>query len=102
MAPEEWKDLKGYEGIYQISNLGRIRNRFGKIRASHKRPDGYIQITLCKNKKIETRRIHQLVAQTFIPNPDNLPQINHKDEDKTNNNVNNLEWCECKYNINYR
>ena len=62
---------------------------------------GYYQIDLYKNEKVEHHSVHKLVAQAFIPNPDNLPQVNHKDEDKTNNHANNLEWCTSKYNIHY-
>lgn len=59
----------------------------------------YKQVVLYKNKKHKTVAVHRLVAEAFIPNPDNLPQVNHKDENPSNNNVNNLEWCTCKYNM---
>ena len=113
---EIWKDIKDYEGLYQVSNLGRILSlnyrRTGKIRILKglKDKDGYLNVCLCKNGKTKRAKIHRLVAQTFLPNPLNLPQVNHKDEDKTNNFVGtpendykdgNLEWCDCKYNCNY-
>ena len=107
---EEWKDIKNYEGLYQISNFGNVKSlkkkaghstRCEKILKTHLDKDGYVYVTLCKNNKTHLATIHRLIAEAFIPNPDNLPQINHKDEDKTNNNIDNLEWCTCKYNINY-
>ena len=102
---ELWKDIKNYEGIYQISNLGRVKslhNNKERLLKLHRKPDGYIQVVLCKNYKIVSRLTHRLVAEAFIPNPDNLPEVNHKDEDKTNNCVDNLEWCNSSYNKNYR
>jgi hypothetical protein len=66
------------------------------------RPDGYITVILYKNYKIKALRVHRLVAEAFIPNPDNLPEVNHKDENPMNNEVSNLEWCNRSYNINYR
>ena len=99
---EEWRDIIGYEGLYQVSNLGRIksiyRNHIMKARLDKY---GYYQIGLTKNKKQRFFKVHRLVAQAFIDNPQNYPQINHKDEVKTNNNVNNLEWCTNLYNMNY-
>lgn len=116
MEKEIWKDINGYENLYQVSNLGRVKslNRVvncahngkritrGKIMAPLKREQcGYLLVNLCKNGKPKTYYIHRLVAQAFIPNPVNLPQVNHKDENKGNNCVDNLEWCSAKYNINY-
>lgn len=101
---EIWKDIKGYEGIYQVSDLGRVRSlKFGKERilVGRKDSDGYLRVGLCKDGKEKTCRVHRLVAEAFIPNPDGLPQVNHKDERKSNNVASNLEWCDCKYNINY-
>ena len=104
---EIWKDILGYEGLYQISNLGDVRslnyNHTGEIKLLKQSTDkyGYKRVGLFKNGKEKKYLIHRLVAMTFIPNPDNLPIINHKDEDKTNNNVNNLEWCTYEYNNNY-
>lgn len=103
---EIWKDIKGFEGLYQVSNYGNVKslnyNKTGKecILKNRKRYDGYCSIRLC-NKTVKTFSIHRLVAEAFIPNPNNLPEVNHRDEDKTNNNVTNLEWCDKKYNINY-
>lgn len=97
---EEFRDIPGYEGLYEVSNLGRVR-RNGKILKPSKNKKGYLQVSLCKNGTKKNARIHRLVAQSFISNPQNLPQINHKDEDKTNNAVENLEWCDSKYNNNY-
>lgn len=104
---EQWKDIKGYEGLYQISNLGRVRslnyNRTGKVKVLKNSPakHGYLKISLWHNGKKKTFTIHRLVAEAFIPNPDNLPCVNHKDEDKTNNCVGNLEFCTPEYNNNY-
>ena len=97
---EEFRDIPGYEGVYEVSNLGRVR-RDGKILKPSKNKKGYLLVSLFKNGTKKNARIHRLVAQSFIPNPQNLPQINHKDEDKTNNTVDNLEWCDSKYNNNY-
>lgn len=101
MTEEIWKDIKDYEGLYQVSNWGRVKSLwFGKekILQPVKHKNGYLYVSLGRKKIIS---IHRLVAEVFIPNPNNLPQINHKDEDKTNNRVENIEWCNCKYNINY-
>lgn len=96
---EIWKDIKNYEGCYQVSNLGRVRSLNYKqtkqikelsYRVNHK---GYIDVHLSKNGKSKRIVIHRLVAQTFIPNPNALPQINHIDGNKQNNNTTNLEWC---------
>ena len=97
---EIWKDVVGYEGLYEVSNLGRIR-RNGKILKPQKTRDGYLRVHLSKNGIAKHGKVHRLVALAFLPNPQNLPQINHKDEDKTNNAVNNLEWCSEEYNANY-
>ena len=106
---EEWRPVVGYEGLYEVSNTGRVRSvdRFyyrlhkGKVLSPTKDRYGYLTVTLNCNGKSKTIKIHRLVAQAFLPNPDNLPQVNHKDEDKTNNNVTNLEWCDAKYNVNF-
>lgn len=107
---EIWKDIEGYEGHYQISNLGRIKSlkRLGndgrrlpekilKTGNSH----GYRSIVLRKDGKSCIYSVHRLVGKAFIPNPENKPCINHKDENRANNNVENLEWCTYKYNDNY-
>lgn len=102
-----WNDIPGYEGLYQVSNTGRVRSlnykRTGKTKALKQctDKDGYKKVVLCKDGKYKTYYIHRLVALAFIPNPDNLPEVNHKDEDKTNNYYKNLEWCTRKYNNNY-
>lgn len=104
MKKEIWKDILGYEGLYQVSNFGRVKSlKFGKERILKltKDKDGYLIVNLYKNNKSKTFKVHRLVAEAFIPNPDNLPQVNHKDEDKSNNIVSNLEWCDVKYNQNY-
>lgn len=98
---EEWKDVVGYEGLYQVSNLGNIRNSKGKILAIGHTYDGYCYVRLNKNGKRKYPKVSRLVAVAFLPNPSNLPQVNHKDENKDNNCANNLEWCDCKYNCNY-
>ena len=99
---EEWKNVIGYEGLYEVSNIGNVRNvRRNTLLKLSKTNYGYIQVYLYKNGIRTGLKVHRLVAQAFIPNPDNLPQINHLDEDKTNNRVDNLEWCSHKYNVNY-
>lgn len=96
---EEWRDIKDYEG-YQCSNLGRFRSE-KKILKPILHINGYTQINLYKNGVGKTFRTHRVIAETFIPNPDNLPEVNHINEDKTDNRVENLEWCSSKYNVNY-
>lgn len=115
---EEWKTIEGYPN-YMISNLGRVKslnyNKTGKeqILKLSKDFDEYLLVSLHKNRKQKTYKVHRLVAQTFIPNPYNLPQVNHKDENKQNNFVyinedgtvdlekSNIEFCTSKYNANY-
>lgn len=125
---EIWRDICGYEGYYQVSNYGRVK-RLGRlywnvpnesysffpenILCGHYTPKGYKRVLLSKDCKQKKYLVHRLVATAFIPNPNNLPQVNHKDEDKTNNFVyvnedgtvdlekSNLEWCDNKYNCNY-
>lgn len=96
---EIWKEIQDYPG-YKVSNLGRVVNKHGRIMKPNN-IRGYELILLTKDKKQYNRFVHRLVALAFIPNPDNLPYINHKDECKNNNCVDNLEWCDAKYNINY-
>ena len=107
---EEWRDVKGYEGLYQVSNKGRVKSlnridsRGNKVNEKILRPgkrNNYLFVNLYKNGKRKLYDIHRLVAQAFLPNPDNLPVVNHKDENKLNNNVENLEWCTQAYNVNY-
>ena len=101
---EIWKDIKGFEGKYQVSNLGRVRGFVrvkGKILGYHKNADGYLQSELRENKKKRRFYTHRLVAKAFLPNPNNLPEVNHIDENKENNRIDNLEWCTHEYNITY-
>ena len=111
---EIWKDIQGYEGHYQVSSKGNVRSldryiecrgtyRFqkGKTLKPYINKFGYRQVILYDKNGYKLHRINRLVAQSFIPNPNNLPQVNHKDEVKTNDCVNNLEWCTCLYNLTY-
>ena len=96
-----WKEIKGHDGAYLIGSNGKVFNqRTGKYLKPIKGSNGYYHVTLCYGKK-EDCMIHRLVAEAFLPNADNLPQVNHKDENKLNNSVENLEWCTAKYNVNY-
>ena len=123
MMEEIWKDIEGYEGIYQVSNLGRVRSldrivpalchKTGTIVDYHRkgriirqRPissgSGYLVITIHDNEqKAHTQLVHRLVARAFVPGYREGLDVNHKDEDKTNNRADNLEWCDRQYNINY-
>ena len=111
---EIWKDIEGYKGLYQVSNMGRVKSLERTVRCDRgyriiperilktgKNNCGYLHVQLCKEGKVITCRVHRLVAQAFIENPNNLPVINHKDEDKTNNCVDNLEFCSYSYNNSY-
>ena len=112
---EIWKDVVGYEGYYQVSNLGRVksldrvitnkmgvvRNLNGFVKKLTPGDNGYMGVTLSRNGKYTRRYVHRLVAEAFIPNKEKLPFINHKDENKDNNHVDNLEWCTCEYNNRY-
>lgn len=105
MMNEIWKDIKGYEGLYQISNLGNVKSlsnnflRKEKI-LKHGKLKGYLLVQLSKNGKIKCYRVHRLVAEAFIPNPNNLPQIDHINTDRSDNRVCNLRWCSHKENMN--
>lgn len=99
---ETFLSVPGYEGLYEVSNLGNVKSlRSGRLMKRSLSHFGYEMTTLSKDGKQKTYLIHRLVALAFIPNPDNLEEINHKDEVKTNNSVENLEWCTRKYNLNY-
>lgn len=107
---EEWKEVYGFDYLFEISNLGRVRTKYyGKLGY---KPEyrfiepldngrGYLRLNVRSNCKQKTVYIHRLVANAFIPNPKGYPEINHKDENKKNNNVDNLEWCSRVYNSNY-
>ena len=101
---EVWCPIKGYEGQYEVSDKGRVKSlKYGKERMLIQVRDsgGYLVVNLYKNSEKKMYYVHRLVSQAFIPNQNNLPEVNHKDENKTNNYVQNLEWCTDKYNTNY-
>lgn len=107
---EIWKDIKDYEGLYQISNLGRVKSfrassKYGNPKEMLLKPSlissGYYVVTLYSKENRRKYQVHRLVATAFIENPNNLPCVNHKDENKLNNCVENLEWCTYQYNNNY-
>lgn len=114
MGNEIWKDVEGYEGLYQVSNLGRVRSldrvtynpvqpgcvRHGKLIKPQKR-GRYLFNALRKDGEAKQISIHRLVASAFVPNPNNYPVVNHKNENKYDNRAENLEWCTQKYNCNY-
>lgn len=127
MLKEIWKAVEGYEGLFEVSNLGRIRSLDrviihsdgrkrlfkGQIIKQAAHTNGYYFIYLCTNRSRKYTSVHRLVAETFLPNPNNLPEVNHKDENKANNcvfvnkdgsvdlNKSNLEWCTHSYNMRY-
>lgn len=113
---EQWKDIDGFEGMYQVSDQGKVRSvertvkmkRGGKEYDMHHKgrvlratvsKDGYEAVQLTKDSKPYTFKVHRLVARAFLHNPDNLPEVNHRDGNKTNNTVSNLEWCTRSHNI---
>lgn len=112
---EEWREIPGYEGCYEVSNFGRVRSldktvgakngsvarKHGKVRKLSVIRKGYLCVRLCDGNKPRNYQVHRLVADAFIPNPDNLPCINHKDNNPQNNYVENLEWCTYEYNNHY-
>lgn len=108
---EEWRDIAGYEGLYQVSNTGYVRS-LDRIKPDGRRQRGrymktsydacgYEYVSLSKHNKAKKVSVHRLVAIAFIPNPDGLPQVNHKDEVRNHNSADNLEWCTFLYNQNY-
>ena len=114
---EEWRDIAGYDDYYQVSSFGRVKSleRYiqqsdgmkapyripPKILKTKRSPNGYLFVHLSKDGKAHPHRIHRMVAEAFIPNPEGLPSVNHKNEDKTDNRVENLEWCTVGYNNDY-
>ena len=113
LIDEIWKDIKGYEGLYQASTLGEIRRKESVVVDKNKkrtrkfkskiikkilRKDGYYFVNLSKNSKVKTAKVHRLIAETFLRNDENYNIINHKDGNKRNNNVTNLEWCTNSHN----
>ena len=96
------KPIPGYEGLYEVDECGRVfSSKTGEQKKQTITDTGYKVVSLYKDGKYKHIKVHRAVAMAFIENPDNLPFINHKDEDKTNNFVENLEWCTCEYNANY-
>lgn len=101
---EVWKDIEGYEGLYHVSNLGRVKSlKFNKIRVlkPFKGGTGYLKVQLYRNNIQTNYAVHRLVAQAFIPNPEKKPEVNHINEIKADNRVENLEWMTFKENCNY-
>ncbi len=111
---EVWKDINEFKGYYQVSNFGRIKSLFRYVKVKNGfrsvpekilKPkidkDGYLHVVLQKDRKSRYLTIHRIVADTFIDNPNNLPHVNHKNENKQDNRVENLEWCTEQYNCNY-
>ena len=104
---EEWREIPGYDGRYFVSSFGNVKAVYKWVKNKEKilspmlNKDGYYQVNLSKKRKITHHRIHRLVAMAFVENPNNYEMVNHKDENKLNNHVDNLEWCDHTYNIRY-
>ena len=99
---EVWKDIPMYADIYEVSNLGRVRSKVtGTTSKGYPNHKGYLRAYIYLNGMVKKEFVHRLVALAFLPNPNGYPQVNHKDECKTNNCVENLEWCTGEYNRNY-
>lgn len=99
---EIWKSIKGYENLYEVSNIGNVRNKKNKVlKVKNINSNGYYRVELWKKNKKRNVLIHRLVAETFIPNLNNLPCINHIDMNRKNNCVSNLEWCTQKMNMKF-
>ena len=113
---EIWKPIKGYEGLYEVSNFGQVNSLVkvrstpnggvrvypSMIRKTNIVKSGYLNVQLWKNGIVKNKMVHLLVADAFLPNPNNLPIVNHKDEDKSNPHIDNLEWCTRSYNATYK
>ncbi len=103
---EIWKPIKGYEELYEISSFGRVRSLNYYCKGKHEilklsaKPNTYLKVALRKDGKVKYYRVHRLVAEAFLPNPNNLPQVNHKDGNKQSNVLSNIEWCSPKQNTN--
>lgn len=105
---EIWRDVVGYEGLYKVSNFGRIKSlprngtvKYERLLRQKVSNKGYCTVALSKHNKTKYKMVHRLVAEAFLDNPKGLPLINHKDENKLNNYVGNLEWCDAQYNMTY-
>lgn len=112
---EIWKPVIGYYGLYEVSNFGRVRSldhyvkhgkgglalKKGKILRLNIGGSGYYQVSLSRDNKIKSYSVHRLVAEAFIPNPHNYPCVNHRNENKLDDRVENLEWCDHLYNVQY-
>ena len=99
---EEWKPISGYENLYEVSTHGRVRNRHGRILAQNKKKNSdYMRVHLAKNNTAKHFLVHRLVAMAFLPMEEGKDTVNHLDHDKTNNHVDNLEWCTLKENCAY-
>ena len=111
---EEWRGIKDYKGLYQVSNTGNVKSLERTVRCArgykivpekilegYDNGNGYLYVKLCKEGKRKQYRINRLVAQAFLENPQNLPEVNHKDKNPKNNCVDNLEWCTRQYNVEY-